>query len=165
MDDKILNAMKVGITMFFTLINKNLACIYVLFGLNIVDYFTGLWAAPYRNEKRNSDKGRRGIVKKICILLLVAIGAVVDYIAMYASASIGIDFPLKFVIANATAIWLCCNEILSIIENMRDIGVNIPQFLLKATNLIKSKTEKKAEISDESTDDEILFVDTEDEKK
>ncbi len=117
----------------------------VLVTLNIVDYFTGLGAAPYRGETRNSDKGFRGIWKKVCMWILVGIGAAVDWLILYASNTIGLQINLHFLVAALVAVWLICNEIISVLENVRDIGVDLPPFLLKIVEQVKDAAENKAD--------------------
>ena len=119
--------------------------VYLLLLLGVLDYFTGLAAAPYRNEPRSSYKGLRGIVKKICILLIVVVAAIVDWMLMYAAETLNITLPVTFFIASLTAVWLICNEIISVLENMGDIGVKLPPFLAKAVVWVKQAAEKKGE--------------------
>ena len=51
--------------------------------LQLIDYGTGLAAAKYRSEKISSYKSFRGIVKKICMWLLVVVGGVMDWLAAW----------------------------------------------------------------------------------
>ena len=44
------------------------------------------------------------------------------------------------------AIWLICNEIISILENISDIGVNLPPFLKPLIKNIQEQVEDKTEI-------------------
>lgn len=118
--------------------------VYILVLLNITDYATGIVAAKYRNEKVNSYKGFRGIAKKVCMWLLVAVGGVLDWLVMYAADKVGINYKLTFLIAALVAIWLIANELLSILENMIDIGVKMPGFLISLAKNIKTSVEKKA---------------------
>ena len=118
--------------------------VYILVLLNVLDYGTGICAAKYRNEKVNSYKGFRGIAKKVCMWLLVAVGGVLDWLVMYAADKVGINYKLTFLIAALVAIWLIANELLSILENMIDIGVKMPGFLISLAKNIKSSVEKKA---------------------
>ena len=111
---------------------------------NINDYCTGLAAAPYRNQKVSSYKGLRGIVKKVSMWLIVAVGAILDMLLAYAADQAGITVPFGFAIASIVAIWLICNEIISILENVADIGVSLPPFLVKIVNYIKTQTDDKA---------------------
>ena len=41
------------------------------------------------------------------------------------------------------AIWLICNEIISILENINDIGVTLPPFLDPIVKNLKSQVEQK----------------------
>lgn len=115
---------------------------YVLVGLNIADYITGIFAAKYRGQKISSYVGLQGIIKKVCMWLLVVIGAVLDWLLKYAGEQIGIDVKLNFLVAAVVVIWLICNEIISILENISDIGVKLPPLLIKLTQNIKSKAEE-----------------------
>lgn len=50
--------------------------------------------------------------------------------------------------ACVVAIWLICNEIISILENINDIGVTLPPFLQPIVSNLKSQVEKKAAVED-----------------
>lgn len=118
--------------------------ILLMVGTNVIDYITGLLAAPKRDEDLNSYKSIRGIYKKVCMWLLVAVGAIIDELLMYASTTIGITLPGAFLVACIVACWIICNEILSILENLKDIGIAMPPFLEPLVKNIKSQTEDKA---------------------
>ena len=122
--------------------------VLLLVSCNIIDYVTGLIAAKYRDEAVNSYKGIRGIAKKICMWLLVVVGVIVDELLKYASNTVGIILPFTFLVACIVAIWLVCNELISILENINDIGVKLPPFLQPIVKNIKSQVEKKAEIEE-----------------
>ena len=113
---------------------------------NFIDYITGIFAAPKRGEKINSSIGWHGIVKKVCMWLLVVVGVIIDELISYAINTIGWDIPFTFVVACIVCIWIICNELLSILENLKDIGVPLPAFLGKIVVYIKSKAEQKADI-------------------
>lgn len=115
---------------------------------NIIDYITGLIASPYRKENVNSYKSIRGIFKKVGMWLLIVVGVILDELLKYAASTIGITIPLTFLIACVVAIWLICNEAISILENLKDIGTKIPGFLLPLTKNIKSQVENKMKIDD-----------------
>lgn len=109
---------------------------------NVIDYVTGLFAAPRREDGGiSSYRSMRGIVKKVMMWLLVVVGAVIDQLLKYASATLGISLPFTFLVACIVAVWIVCNEIISILENMIDIGVELPGFLLPLVKNIKSQTE------------------------
>lgn len=119
--------------------------VFLLVGCNVIDYITGLWAAGYRTESVNSYKGIRGIIKKVCMWLLVVIGAWIDILINYAIECAGISLTIPFVVATVVAVWLVVNEIISILENMLDIGVRMPPFLLPVVKYIRRQVEEKAE--------------------
>lgn len=116
--------------------------------LSVLDYITGLVAAKYRAEPISSYKSLRGIFKKIFMWCLVPVGGVLDWLITYAAQAIGIDAGISFIVAVVVAVWLMCNEIISILENMVDIGVALPPFLVKITQNIKSKVEDAADTDD-----------------
>lgn len=120
--------------------------ILLMVGTNVIDYITGLLAAPKRDEDLNSYKSIRGIYKKVCMWLLVAVGAIIDELLMYATTTVGITLPGAFLVACIVACWIICNEILSILENLKDIGIAMPPFLEPLVKNIKSQTEDKATV-------------------
>ena len=130
-----------------TLLSSWLGILYVpvliLVCCNVIDYATGLVAAKYREESVNSYKSIKGIAKKICMWLLVAIGAMLDWLLSYAADTVGISIGLNFVVASVAAVWLIANEIISILENIKDIGAPLPPFLMRLAENVKSQAEKR----------------------
>ena len=124
--------------------------VLLLVTCNIVDYTTGLIAAKYRDDGTiSSYKSFRGIFKKISMWMLVVVGVVVDELLKYTTDTIGLKFPFQFLIACIVAVWLICNELISILENIKDAGVNIPAFLLPLVKNIKSQTETSVNMENE----------------
>lgn len=123
--------------------------VLLLVGCNIMDYATGICAAKYRDESVNSYKGMRGIVKKVCMYLLIVVGVMMDCLLDYAVTYIGMEIALTFIVATIVAVWLIVNEIISILENMLDIGVDMPPFLLPLVKNIKAQVEDKARVKEE----------------
>lgn len=121
---------------------------------NVIDYTTGLMAAKYRKDNTiSSYKSFKGIAKKVSMWLLVVVGAIVDELIKYAAQTVGITVPFTFLIACVVAVWIVCNELISILENIKDIGVNIPTFLLPLVKNIKSQTEQAVDIEDKERED------------
>lgn len=129
--------------------------VLLLVTCNIVDYTTGLIAAKYRDDGTiSSYKSFRGIFKKISMWMLVVVGVVVDQLLKYTTDTIGLKFPFQFLIACIVAVWLICNELISILENIKDAGVNIPAFLLPLVKNIKSQTEASVNMENEDKEDD-----------
>lgn len=147
------NNAKVMLTAVFSLLSSLLGALAIPVGLmvaaNIIDYITGLIAHKSRNEDINSYKSMRGIFKKVCMWLLVVVGAIIDQLLLYTSEMLGITLPFTFLVACIVAVWIVCNEIISILENIQDAGVNIPTFLEPLVKNIRSQTEHKITIEDQ----------------
>lgn len=112
---------------------------------NLSDVYsaTGLMASKYRSQDINSYKSIRGIFKKVSMWLLVVVGAIIDELLLYAATTIGKPVPVTFLIACIVAMWLICNEIISILENIQDMGVKIPAFLQPLVKHIRSQVEEQ----------------------
>lgn len=117
---------------------------------NVIDYITGLAAVRYRKQQISSYTSIKGITKKVCMWLLIVVGAIIDQLILYACAEIGFKTPFTFAIACVVAIWLICNEIVSILENINDIGVPMPAFMNKVVQSIKSQIEDRTELEDKT---------------
>ncbi len=143
------NVVKAVITSIGSFLASILGILYVPVLLmvlcNLIDYITGLLASKYRDEHINSYKSFQGIAKKICMWILVVVGAIVDKLIAYAVETIGIAMPFTFLIACIVAIWIVCNELISILENIIDIGVWVPAFMIPLIKNIKSKAEGMVE--------------------
>ena len=141
-----LNKIKLMFVAVFTALNGWLGALampfYILVGMNIVDYITGIYAAKCRGERVSSEVGFRGIAKKICMWLLVLVGWIVDYIIIAMTAALGVDIGFKCLVAFAVVFWLLANEIISLLENINDIGAPLPPFLLQLAQMVKDKAEE-----------------------
>lgn len=122
--------------------------VFLLVGCNLIDYLTAFLACKYKGVEFESSKSFRGIAKKIMMWLLVVVGAVVDRLLIYAAEVVQIRPPFKFLIACVVAIWLVCNELISILENIKAAGVALPPFLEPIIKNIKKQTEDKAKTED-----------------
>ena len=67
--------------------------------------------------------------------------------------AVGIEVHFNFLIACVVAVWIICNELISILENIKDIGVNIPKFLLPLVKNIKSQTESVVDVENKESED------------
>ena len=152
------NTVKAAVTAVTGFLSSVLGGLYIpvllMVACNIIDYITGLLAAPNRKAKGtdtgiNSYKSMVGIVKKVTMWLLVVVGAIIDALLAYAAGTLGIILPCTFLVACIVAVWIVCNELISILENMVDIGVGIPGFLMPLVKNIRSQTENLVEMDTE----------------
>ncbi|MDU3289795.1 phage holin family protein [Enterocloster bolteae] len=144
--DKVKAAFVAAFSMIFGWLGILAVPVLILAGLNFTDYITGILASKRRNELVTSDKGLWGIVKKIGMWILVGLGWAMDVLINYAGQYVGLSIKLPFVVATIVAVWLICNEIISILENLLDIGVAMPPFLMPLARMIKGQVEDKTKM-------------------
>lgn len=135
---------------FVAYINVLLIPLIVLIIVMVSDYITGLGGA-YVTGQLNSRIGVKGIIKKVGYLALVAVGMVADYLISSALGQVGIHIDLGYCIGMIVTIWLIINELISILENLAEIGTPLPNFLI---NLIKKLKN--------TVDDKVTDIDTQD---
>ena len=118
--------------------------VLLLVSCNLIDYITAFIACKCNGVEFESPKSLRGIAKKILMWLLVVVGAIVDRLLVYAAEVVQIKPPFKFLVACVVCVWLVCNELISILENIKATGVALPPFLEPIIKNIKKQTEDKA---------------------
>lgn len=108
------------------------------------DYITGLiLSGVFKKSKKtksgglSSEIGFKGLIKKVCIIICVIVANMLDYV-------------LKTnYIRNVVIISFITNEVISIIENLGLIGVEIPKVITNAIDILKGKEEdENAKIGD-----------------
>ena len=148
--DKIKTVLIVAVSIVMDFLGILAIPVFLMVGCNIIDYITGLMASKYREEQISSYKGIRGITKKVCMWLLVVVGSFIDVIINYAAQYMGIGIKIPFIVATFVAVWIVANEIISILENMIDIGINLPPFLMPLVRRIKKEIETIANEDNET---------------
>ena len=148
------NFFKVFFTAIGSALSSVLGILYIpvllMVACNVIDYITGLLAAKNRSDGTiSSYKSIRGITKKVAMWILVVVGAIVDALLKYASETLGFQLPFTFLVACIVAVWIVCNEIISILENLIDIGITVPAFLMPLVKNIKTYTESVPGTTDE----------------
>jgi toxin secretion/phage lysis holin len=93
----------------------------------ILDYLSGLTKA-YVTKQLSSQTGFRGIVKKVALLIVVMLAVLVDRVTGNTGA-----------IRTFVIYYFVANEGLSIIENLGQAGVPIPQSIKKALKAMKKE--------------------------
>ena len=116
----------------------------VLMGAMLIDYITGMAGAACTGEI-NSRVGVTGIIKKAGYLALVAVGMVVDYLINSALVNIGINFRIYYCFGMIITIWLIINELISILENLGELKIPLPKFLVNTIKALKGRVEDAAD--------------------
>jgi len=149
MMDKIKTIFTAFTSAFFSFFGLLAIPILLLVSANITDYITGLMAAKYRGKSWDSKVGVKGIFKKIGMWFLVLVGFMMDILISYSVSQLGIELPINCLVACVVAIWIVCNEFISILENLSDMHVNLPPFLQPLIENIRKQTEEKITLNNE----------------
>jgi toxin secretion/phage lysis holin len=99
--------------------------------LVIIDFITGIIASGVEG-KLSSRLGFRGIAQKIIIFALVSVAHSIDVV-----------IGEQHLVRDATIFFYIVNETLSIIENAGRVGLPVPEFLVKAVELLRTRSKKK----------------------
>lgn len=102
----------------------------------VLDYITGITAA-HRNEEVSSSKCRKGINRKIMILVVVGVAVAIDRVT-----------NAQGMIRNMVIFFYTSMEGISILENAARMGVPIPEFLTKALIQLKEGNKKSKKEND-----------------
>lgn len=110
----------------------------ILFGAVLCDYLTGMAKAWYKSEL-SSDIGFKGIIKKLCYFVLVCVGSMCDWLITSGLTRIGVEIQMSYYVGVFVTIWLIINELISILENLADLDVPIPNIIKKLLKRIKKQ--------------------------
>lgn len=136
---------EVGTVGFFAIIGSLFGqilpiCVFLCF-IMMVDYITG-WYKSWLKKEITSKRGFIGFTKKIFYLFGVVIGFSVDILILYLTNMIGMQLTYHTFFGLLVAVWLIINEMISILENLKGIGVPLPSFLETIIKHLKIKVEE-----------------------
>lgn len=100
-----------------------------LFVVMIIDYITGVASAIY-NKELSSKVGYKGIIKKFTYLCVVALAVVIDNLTGQSG-----------LVRSLVIYFFVGNDGISIIENLAEMNIKLPQKLIDALEQIKEKGE------------------------
>lgn len=112
----------------------------------VLDYVTGTIAA-HKLKEWSSAKAREGIWHKIGIIIAILIAALIDVVVIVITHNdyIHLTVPYFGLFMPMVAILYTLTEIGSVLENLKKIGVYVPNFLTKGFASIKSVVESHAD--------------------
>lgn len=105
-------------------------CLIVLVSFIALDYLTGVWGA-FMQKKVSSDVGRRGILKKATILIVLIVAVLLDRLINSGT----------WVFRTLVSYFYIANEGISLLENAAKIGVPIPNKILNVLVQLKDREE------------------------
>ena len=127
--DKIISiiASEVATVFVFLLGEIDVALICLIIAI-VLDYISGLINA-FNTKKLSSKIGFKGILKKIGILVLVMLSVLIDRVSGNTGA-----------IRTLVIYYFVANEGLSILENLGEAGIPIPNAIKKALKVLKDQS-------------------------
>ena len=115
--------------------------------LNVIDYATGYCKARFYKKNESSAIGAKGIVKKVWYWVVIGLAFFVSNCFVTMGATIGINLSFVQLFGWFTLATYLINEIRSILENLVEMNVNVPAFLIAGLavtqKLLDTKTEMK----------------------
>ena len=115
--------------------------------LNVIDYVTGYCKAKFYNKNESSAIGAKGIVKKVWYWVVIGLAFFISTCFVYMGETIGVDLSFVRLFGWFTLATYLINEIRSILENLVEMNVNVPAFLIAGLavtqKLLDTKTEMK----------------------
>lgn len=137
----ILSAIIVGISELFSG-QRVLFLGYLIF--NIIDFITGTIKARI-NKTENSVKGLKGILKKVGYWILILVAFLTSYMLSILGIMININIDFVMFFGWFTLGCLIINEVRSILENLSELGVKLPKFLINGLEVVQNIIDKKTE--------------------
>ena len=107
----------------------------------VLDYVTGMTRAWMKGEL-SSGVGIRGFVKKLCYILGVAVGFAADLLISLLTDSLGLTVDIPAVLGLTVTLMLSLNELVSVAENLGQIGVPMPAALTRALQKLGEREDK-----------------------
>ncbi len=122
--------------------------------LNLIDYITGIIKAK-KNKTESSKEGVKGILKKVCYWLIIVTTFIISYILIEICSKFNINIQFVMFFGWFTLGCLSINEARSIIENLVELKINVPNFLLMGLEITEKKFTKIVDENIEKENEKI----------
>lgn len=113
--------------------------------LNVIDYGTGIIKAKYFKGNESSKVGAKGIFKKVSYWLVIGIAFFIASCFVELGIKIGVELNFVVMFGWFTLATYLVNEIRSILENLVEMGVKVPAFLIKGLEVADRAIDKITE--------------------
>lgn len=97
-----------------------------------LDYLTGVTRSVVNGDGVSSEKGFKGLLKKVTILYVVILAVLVDRL-----------IGQGWVFRSLVCFWYAANEGISILENVISMGLPVPEPLISALEQLKQGNKKE----------------------
>ncbi|MCI8513008.1 MAG: phage holin family protein [Lachnospiraceae bacterium] len=118
--------------------------------LNLIDYVTGYCKARIF-KKESSSVGAKGISKKVFYWVVIGLAFFIAHCFVYMGDLVGINLAFVQLFGWFTLATYLINEVRSILENLVEMNVSVPAFLIKGLDVTQKLLDAKtsAEESEE----------------
>ena len=117
--------------------------------LNFVDYLTGYCKAKFYNKNESSAIGAKGIFKKVFYWVVIGVAFFVSYCFVYMGEIIGINLEFVQLFGWFTLATYLINEIRSILENLVEMKVKVPSFLVNGLDIAQKLLDARTQETEE----------------
>lgn len=121
--------------------------------LNVIDYATGWCKAKFYKRNESSAIGAKGIVKKVWYWVVIGIAFFVALSFQHMGEIVGINLAFVRLFGWFTLATYLINEIRSILENLVEMDVKVPAFLIRGLDITQKLLEAKSKIDEEQEAD------------
>ena len=118
--------------------------------LNAVDYVTGYCKAKFYKKNESRAVGAKGIFKKVSYWIVIGLAFFISNCFMYMGDIIGINLGFVILFGWFTLATYLVNEIRSILENLVEMNVNVPQFLIAGLEITQKLIDTKTNLEEET---------------
>ncbi len=120
------------------------APLLLLLAVMALDWISGISAA-WVNRRLDSRIGLTGIVKKVGYLLVVAVGMTLDYLICLLGERFGLTLEDHFFVGLLVILWLVINECISVLENVDEMGLPVPDFVKRLLERLRRHAEENGQ--------------------
>lgn len=116
--------------------------------LNIVDYITGWIKAKYFNKNESSSIGAKGVFKKVGYWVVIGIAFYISFCFVSMGEIIEIDLSFMKFFGWFTLASYLINETRSILENLVEMNVKVPGFLVSGLEISQKLLDAKTNMEE-----------------
>jgi len=121
---------------------------------NIIDWLSG-WSKARKLKLENSEKGLKGIAKKIwCWVLILVAFMISNIFIVLGKELLNVELSFLTLFGWFTLANLIVNEVRSILENLVEMGYKVPEFLIKGLSVTEKLINSNIKVPDRDDADE-----------
>ena len=121
--------------------------------LNVIDWLTGWWKSR-KSRQESSAVGLKGIIKKLGYWIIIAVAFLMSRVfVQFGSDILNINLGFLVMIGWFTLACLMVNEVRSILENLVELGYDVPKVLIDGLEVTEKLVKSKEVVNDGDTDE------------